>query len=319
LEQLLLAFLSSKGTSLSVDKDDKYDMSSSDRIHPRQYIRFMEDKLGVHTSDAAKLSAVSSFMAKGQSSQWWDNERKTIFTWDAFVTAFINSMTDTYRREELRQAWAELKQGKDSLDSFYNLVVQMGQELLHDPYSITTKFHYGLASEALKTELTTELQRRRRALSDEELDGDVRDDWYPSVSELYIHAKAHAKEKKPSISAITNDNDRLRLEGQIAHLTHLVAALSSSKIPQHTQPVNIVTWPAVRDGKEKFMPKIDSLPAEVKAYITTNNICTLCRTCPKSNADHANGCPFRVEMDRYYEIKKAASRPQQNFRNGQSK
>ena len=304
----------------TIDASSKYRFEDPKRPLPRTFLSNMEDHFPAGLLDTEKLRSVSAFMHPGGSQDWWASIRDTISTWAEFRAAFISKMTDTARRDTLRQEYENLRQGTDSLDTYYQRLNTLSDELGKSASSRAEKFHLGLKPH-LASEVQVYLNRLRGELSTQAID-DAWMDFYPPVADLFRHAQIFAVADKPRqapITAVTQEDGSEVLE----RLNHLISVISRSNNTRgnsrsNAPSVRLVTWADVKAGRSSYLPRFDDLPEAHRRFIDSQRLCHCCRM--EHPADAGGRCPHREEMSTFFAQRRAArtANETQNFQNGPS-
>jgi len=304
----------------TIDINMKYRFEDPKRPLPRTFLSTMEDYFPAGLPDPDKLRAVSAFLHSGGSQDWWSSIRDTISTWAEFRTAFISKMTDTVRRDTLRQEYENLKQGTDSLDTYYQRLNTLSVELGKSPTAQAEKFHLGLKPH-LANEVQVYLNRLRGELSIQATD-DTWMDFYPPVADLFRHAQIFAaaeKTRHAPITAVTHEGNTEVLD----RLDQLIAAIGRTNNTRgntrsNVPSVRLVTWADVKAGRSAFLPRFDDLPEAHRRYIDSQRLCHCCRM--EHPADAGGRCPHREEMSAFFAQRRAArtANEVQNFQSGPS-
>jgi hypothetical protein len=261
-------------------------------------------------------------MHSGGSQDWWASIRDTITTWAEFKAAFISKMTDTVRRDTLRLEYENLKQGSDTLDTYFQRLNTLGDELGKSAESRAEKFHLGLKPH-LASEVQVYLNRLRADRSNQATD-DKWMDFYPAVADLFRHAQIFAAAEprpKGSISAVTQEGGSEVLQ----RLDQLIAVMSRGNNNNrlnnkfnNSSNSRLVTWADVKAGRSSYLPRFHELPEAHRRLIETQK---LCRSCRMEHPMEADGrCPHRDEMSLFFAQRKAmrTASEAQNFQNGPS-
>ena len=238
-------------------------------------------------------------MRPGVSSEWWNSAHTSINTWAEFCDAFTSRMTDPNRRTALWGEWEGVKQIGADHEGFHQRIIKLAEELGIPAMDRSRKYLFGLSA-SLHTQAQLFVNTRRAEAGHPE-------DWFPPLPSLhtYIKTVAPATKQPGTISALT---ERSSADSRMDRLESLlVAAIGGQAVRGAVRPtsqsLDIVTWPDVKSGKAKYLPKISDLSSIQKQFLESQKICMRCRC----STDHVTAdCPHQNEMDTFFKARIAA-------------